>query len=107
MTKYKPRVCVLLPADAREPAKVIREQACDLPALQALVGGNIELVPISRKRLRVLEELLDVKLPGAQMYANETGMLDRLPVNQRATDLTIGMGHDWPIHGDCFVMKVP
>lgn len=103
--KYKPRPCLIIPADSGLPIRVEQAQSCDLASLQKLVGGNIEFVSISRSRVRELEAQHGVKLGGAQLYANEEGLLQGLPVNERATALV--EGHTMPIVGDCFVMHVP
>lgn len=64
---------IVIPADLGQPLRQERIDPNDLSAYQALVGGHIEAIELSR--------------PSASMYINEEGKLLELPVNHRATAL--------------------
>lgn len=65
---------IALPADMNQPIRQQQINPSDLSAYRGLVGGNLEVVELSR--------------PSASLYINEEGKLDELPLNQRATVLT-------------------
>lgn len=62
---------VLVPADPLEPIRLIDHDETSLRAAQALVGGPIEPIDLTR--------------PAATLYVNENGKIDGLPRNGRAT----------------------
>ncbi|MCM3885131.1 DUF3846 domain-containing protein [Frankia sp. R82] len=62
---------VVLPADPSLPVRLIDHDETSLTADQALVGGLIEGI-----------DLVD---PHARLYVRETGKIDNLPLNGRAT----------------------
>lgn len=85
---------VVIPANPALPTE-LREIEPDLTAMQAIVGGYIEVAGL-------LEPL-------ATMYINEEGKLMRLPLNQRAT--AILQRHNPAmagyVVGDVFICGVP
>lgn len=76
----KPRIRVVF-ARPKERAKIV-EIAADLAALQALVGGNLELVPMGH----FPEFQRDRAFDGLHGYVHETGKLDGLAPNLRIAD---------------------
>lgn len=88
---------LVVPADPAEPARVV-EQAWTLPEMQATVGGWVEGVSGS----------------GGTWWAvvNETGALDGLTVNERATALAVAGGWQpyppgWSLRGDVVFFGPP
>lgn len=70
------RTLTIIPADPAKPI-VTRDGIDDLKELQGIVGGYIETVPHWSR--------YDGRL--CAVYANETGRIDNLRLNRRATDL--------------------
>ena len=73
---------LLIPADSDQKATVVDEADINLSWLQARVGGLIEAV-------RLDDVLTDAgrRVVKATVFVCETGKLDMLPLNSRATDL--------------------
>lgn len=88
MTHIPLLVTMIVPADKSEPVRV-REVEYTLKHMQALVGGSIGLVP----------------LVGCTAYCNEEGKINRLPYNERATELALHLGWE-PLPGDVLVGDV-
>lgn len=75
-----------IPADTATPIEVVEVDV--LADYQAVVGGDLELVESDRG--------------GLALYLNETGRLDGLPTNERATRLVRRLLE--PIVGDVLVL---
>jgi hypothetical protein len=105
----KPRVAVILRVD--QPPEVVRDFRPTLDAMQAIVGGWIELVRPHPLALAELEQELGVKLGGTvpqgmvRLVVNEEGQLKGLPLNERATELYPGRLRS-AIVGDALVLEV-
>jgi hypothetical protein len=82
-------LAAIIPADTTQPIRFEEIEAEALQTLQTLVGGDVQLV--------VLRTL------GMNMYVNENGKLEELPVNFRATflchEINAIFPHDY-INGD-------
>ncbi len=104
--KYKPRPCIVIPSDSRLLDRLVLDQSCELPALQQIVGGNIQLCPLRREALQQLEQRHRIRLGrNAAMYCDEEGRLKGKPHNERATVLFGEFVYG--VCGDVFVMDVP
>lgn len=105
----KPRVAVILRVD--QPPEVVRDFRPTLEAMQAIVGGWIELVRPHPIALRELEQELGIQLGGyirggmVRLVVNEEGKLRGLPENERATELYPGRLQN-VIVGDALVLEV-
>lgn len=75
-----------IPANISLPIEAV--QVSELAEYQAVVGGDIEVV--------------EADVFGLSIYLNETGRLDGLGINERATVLTARLRH--PIVGDVLVL---
>lgn len=62
---------IVIPAGDRQPLRLDQVNPTSLGDYQQLVGGHIETVPLDD--------------PPTNMYLNEEGKLDQLPINARAT----------------------
>jgi len=74
---------------------LVTEEDDSLVAIQAAVGGYIELVPSMVPRWRHLS-----------IFCNEEGKIIGLPLNSKATDITGRRGFD-PIAGDIIIFGPP
>jgi 8-oxo-dGTP pyrophosphatase MutT (NUDIX family) len=105
----RPRAAVILRVN--QPPEVVRDFVPTLEAMQAIVGGWIELVRPHPIALRELEEELGVKLGGTvpqgmvRLVVNEEGVLRGLPENEYATDLYPGRLQR-AIVGDALVLEL-
>jgi hypothetical protein len=86
-----PQQGLLLKADGTEQVVESKKAKFSLDELQGFVGGYIELAPTK---------------DGRDMYLNEEGKLDGLPLNPKATALYKYAGHD-VIVGDMIIVGTP
>lgn len=63
----------MIPVDPGQPIRLQQREPTDIDAYQQIVGGNLQIVSLDR--------------PPAGMYLNESGKLNRIRVNHRATTL--------------------
>jgi len=85
---------LLIRADGTEEAYKPTRKKFSLEELQRAVDGYIEQVP--------------VKLPGRRkMWANEEGLMERLPVNEKATRMALENGYPStiPLVGDVLITE--
>ncbi|MEV7321255.1 DUF3846 domain-containing protein [Streptomyces sp. NPDC093970] len=64
---------IVIPVDPGQPIRLQQLETSDIDAYQQIVGGNLQIVGLER--------------PSAGMYLNESGKLNRMRVNHRATTL--------------------
>jgi len=68
---------MIIPADETQPVRF--ETICDLKDMQAIVGGWIEMVPLTLNLAGTQHEV--------SLFCNEEGKLQGLPLNRRATQM--------------------
>ena len=82
------RPCLYIPANPKEPIKLVTDAPSDRRSRQALLGGLLEHVEIDASKRRALAEQFGVELLGAQLWCRDCGRLEGLPQNPRAEALS-------------------
>lgn len=88
MSEEKPRPCVIIPADEREPMRLVHVLRSDNAAQRDLVGDSfLEPIAVNPRRRRALADQFGVSLLRAQLWMGDAARLRGEPRNRRAEDL--------------------